>query len=117
MNNTNRKLLFALICIPIRLLISYIPQTTLLSDTMFKFMGIALLLISSSLMFLYFTNGRMNAFEGGGKTWWAKLRIFHSIFYLLAGLLILYSNKYIKYASIPLLMDVLLGIGGFVVFR
>ena len=47
--------------------------------------------------------------EAGGYTWWHQLRLFHGLIYLCASIYILYNlqNKdFIKYASIPLFIDV-----------
>jgi len=100
-------MLFLLLCIPVRLLLSYI---------VYKFpnpiVAFGLLLIAFSFIYLYITNSRLNAPEAGGITWWAPLRIVHGLLYLTSSLLVL--QKY-KYAYIPLLIDAIFGLGAYIV--
>ena len=63
-------------------------------------------LIAFGFLYLYFTNGRLNAPEAGGKTWWSKLRIIHGLLYLTAGIYALQNNKL---CWVPLLIDVVFG--------
>jgi hypothetical protein len=104
----NSKLLFLLGCIPVRILLVYI--STQIPQDKLKYFGILLLLISISFLFLYFTNGRMNAPEAGGVTWWSNLRIMHGLFYLAAAV---YAFQGKPQVWIPLLIDVIFGIFAF----
>lgn len=100
-------MLFLLLCIPVRLLLAYI---------VYKFsnpiVGLLLLLIGCSFIYLYITNSRLNAPEAGGITWWAPLRIVHGLLYLTSSLLVL--GKY-EYAYVPLLIDAIFGLGAYTV--
>ena len=102
----NKLFLFG--CIPARLLIVYL--STIAKG---KILWIPLLLIGLGFLFLYFTNGRMNAGESEtGTTWWAPLRIIHAILYLTAALLAFTGSEKVW---IPLLIDVLFGLTMFLI--
>lgn len=95
--------LFLLGCIPVRLLLVYL--STIVPG---KVMSLPLVLIGLGFLFLYFTNGRMNAPESStGKTWWAKLRLFHGLLYMTAAVLAFNESKFVW---VPLLIDVLFGL-------
>jgi hypothetical protein len=47
------------------------------------------------------------AFEAGGKTWWAELRLIHGLMYLAAAI---YALQLKDVASIPLTIDVIFGL-------
>ena len=98
--------LFLFGCIPIRLLLVYISTIT----TNLKLFSIPLFIISFGFLYLYFTNGRLNAPEANGITWWANLRIVHGLLYLAAGILSLQENKLVW---VPLMVDVLFGLSAF----
>jgi hypothetical protein len=95
--------LFLLGCIPARLfLVLFAAMTS--SPRLFS---ILLFSIATGFLYLYFTNGRLDAAEAGGKTWWHHLRIIHGVLYLTAAILALAGSKYIW---IPLLIDVVFGL-------
>jgi len=73
---------FAL-CIFVRLLASHIPLYT--PTAYLKIIGSIFCIQSITLLYLYFTNSRLKAPEGGGVTWWANYRILHGILYALAA--------------------------------
>ena len=104
---TERKriLLFLVLCIGIRLILALIPLY--LSKKWLPYFGLVILIISLSFLYLYFTNGRLKAPEGGGKTWWAKYRLIHGLLYLTAAIYLLEKERI---ASIPLFIDVILGL-------
>ena len=101
------KLLFLLGCIPARLLLVYL-STKIPNDKLFGFL---LLSISISFLYLYFTNGRMNAPEAGGTTWWSPLRLVHGLLYLAAAI---YSFQGKNIVWVPLLIDVIFGFFSFI---
>jgi hypothetical protein len=96
----NKLFLFG--CIPIRLLLVYISTKI---DNL-KLFSIPLFLIAFVFLYLYFTNGRLNAREAGGITWWSQLRLIHGLLYLTAGIYALQNNKL---CWVPLLIDVVFG--------
>ena len=104
------SLLFILGCIPIRILIVYLSTKVPLHSL--KLFSIPLLIISLGFLYLYFTNGRLNAPEAGGNTWWSKIRLIHGLLYLTAFIYAFQENPLVW---IPLLMDVLLGISAFLI--
>jgi hypothetical protein len=101
-----RLLLFLFGCIPIRLLLAYIPQELTSKKSKYVFATL-LAIIATGFLYLGFTNGRLDAQEAGGKTWWVNFRIVHGALFLAAAILVI---KQAKTASIPLLVDAILGI-------
>lgn len=101
----NSIILFLLFCIPLRLILSYIP--TKININYLPYYGILILAMSASFIFIYFTKLRMNAFEANGKTWWNNLRLIHGLLYLCAGIYLIQKDRT---AWIPLAVDVLLGL-------
>lgn len=100
-----RLMYFLALCIPFRIILTIIPLY--INDSMLPYYGVLLLGLSFSFLILYFNNLRMNAFEGGGKTWWANYRLLHGLLYLAAAI---YAFQKKKLAWVPLAMDVLLGL-------
>ena len=107
MNSIN---LFLFGCIPARLLITYI--STIIPVDKLKFFSIPLFIISLGFIYLYFTNGSLNAPEAGGKTWWTNLRIIHGLLYLTAAI---YAFQGDKLVWVPLLIDVIFGLFAFLI--
>jgi len=104
-------ILFLLGCIPVRLLIVYL--STIIPPDKLKLFSIPLLLISIGFLYLYFTNGRLQATEAGSSgTWWSKLRLIHGLLYLAA---FIYAFKESNLVFIPLLIDVLFGLASFLI--
>lgn len=112
LNNIVRIILFLFLCIPVRLLISYLPL--IINPILFRYLAVLILMISFSFLYLYVNNLRLNAVEGGGLTWWANFRIIHFILYFIAAILLFFKNKI---AYIPLLIDTLIGIMLFFLYR
>ena len=106
----NSKLLFLLGCIPTRLLIVYFFYN--MSPGKLKYLSIPLFIISFGFLYLYFMNGRLNAPEAGGVTWWTHLRILHGLLYLCAAIYAVQGNKLVW---VPLLLDVWFGLIYFLV--
>lgn len=104
----NRILYFLLGCIPLRigivLLAYFLPKEYL------QYLSLIFLIVSFSFLYLYFSNKRLDAPEGGGKTWWSHLRLLHGLLYLGACI---YGLQQSSYVWIPLLIDVLLGLFSF----
>ena len=103
-----RALLFLFLCIPIRLLIVYISKIDISTNAR-RIFSFLLLIHGMRMGYLYFADKRLDAAEGGGRTWWAEYRIYHSILNIIAAILFNIS-EYQKYAYIPLLIDVIFGI-------
>ena len=102
------KLYFLLGCIPVRIGIALLPLY--LDKDWLPYYGYGLLAISAGFSYLFFTKTRQNAPEGGGNTWWAKFRLFHSAMYMCGGI---YAIMKSRFASLPILVDTFLGIGLF----
>jgi hypothetical protein len=102
----NSALLFIIFCISLRLLIAWGAAT--ISPEYLNIYSIGLLLIGLSFLYLYFTNTRLNAPEGGGVTWWADYRLIIGVLYLAAA--IYGFKKKQNLIWIPLVLDVTFGI-------
>jgi hypothetical protein len=100
-----RIVLFLCACVPVRIILAYLP--TVLDKNYLFYYGFILLSISTGFLYLYFTKSRLEAPEGGGKTWWSELRIVHGLFYLFAAIYALQMNEL---AYIPLSMDIVFGL-------
>jgi hypothetical protein len=126
------KLLFLLLCFPSRILISILPNKKILTkisdffnikinyEYFYIIFGLILLTISIGFVYLYFNNKRLYASEAGGQTWWQDLRLFHGIMYLCASIYILKNignSELMKYAIIPLSIDVAVGFISFINHR
>tara|TARA_B100000902_G_scaffold369647_1_gene394054 strand:+ start:382 stop:741 length:360 start_codon:yes stop_codon:yes gene_type:complete len=99
-----RMYLFLLGCIPMRICLAILPYYI---DTAYlPYFGILLLIIAICFLSLYFKKLRLNAFEGGGITWWADLRLLHGFLYLCASI---YAFQEKLLSVVPLTIDVILG--------
>lgn len=105
LSKQQRILYFLIGCIGVRTIPAISPLYT--PKNWLPVLGLLTLLIGTSLVYLYFTNGRMNAPEGGGVTWWANYRLIHGLLYLCASIYLFQKQRL---AWIPLTMDVLLGL-------
>ena len=98
-------LFFVFGCIPTRLLIAYLAGN--LSPEYLKYFSFILFVMAIGFIRLYFQNSRLDAFEAGGKTWWAKYRIVHGILYLIAAIYAFNGDN----GGYPfLIMDVIFGL-------
>lgn len=104
----DRILYFLVGCITARTLLAILP--IYLPYKWLQIYSIPIFLIGASFLFLYFTDGRLNAPEGGGITWWANYRLMHGVLYLAASI---YLFKKQRFAWIPLGLDTLLGLSLF----
>ena len=109
MTDRERILYFIFGCIALRLVLAYLPLY--LSKKWLPKLGGLTFIIGISFLYLYFTNGRMNAPEGGGVTWWANHRLLHGLLYITASIYLFQSKKV---AWIPLMIDVLFGLVMFI---
>tara|TARA_B100001287_G_scaffold232937_1_gene204180 strand:+ start:1816 stop:2184 length:369 start_codon:yes stop_codon:yes gene_type:complete len=100
-----RIIFFLIGCIGLRLILAVLPLY--LSKKWLPYFGIIILIIALSFIYLYFTNGRLKAPEGGGNTWWSKFRLIHGLLYLTAAIYLVQKERL---ASIPLFIDVILGL-------
>jgi hypothetical protein len=105
-----RTIVFFSFCIMLRLFIAnvaYLATQPQSKHPIWKSFALVPLAIGIGLAYLYFTNTRLNAPEGGGTTWWAKYRLIHAMLYITAAIYILQGNDK---AWVPLVIDVLIGI-------
>lgn len=100
-----RIFLFLLACIPARILLALLPLY--IDASYLRYYGLLLLIPTIGFLYLYFTNARLNAPEGGGLTWWAEYRLIHGLLYLSATIMAFQEKKL---AWVPLTIDVILGL-------
>ena len=105
LSKQQRILYFLLGCIGVRSILAVSP--IYIPENMLPILGIITITIGTSFLFLYFTNGRMNAPEGGGVTWWAKYRLIHGLLYVTASIYLFQKQRT---SWIPLTIDLLLGL-------
>lgn len=105
MDIEQRRIYFLFGCIPVRMLLTF--SLLMIPNSLVSFVSSALASIGVSFAALYILKLRMNASEGGGKTWWHHLRPLHALFYLVAAYLLLTGNR--QYASMILILDLCIG--------
>lgn len=102
-----RANLFIWMCIPTRLFLAWLPQVL---PGYLRVLGLVVAMMAAGTLYLALTNGRMNAGEGGGKTWWAPFRYIHGALLAVAAIMLLKNDKN---ASLPLAIDAMVGVGAF----
>ena len=100
------KTLFLFGCIPARLAIVWLSQK--IPVQYLGLFGAVLLCMGLGFLYLYFTKGRLNAFESGGKTWWADYRLVFGALHIIAAIYCFQGKQNMVW--IPLLIDVLFGL-------
>lgn len=108
-----RFLLFLIGCIGTRSFLVYLAFIT--NKTFLRIMGYLALMPAIGFFYIYFTGTRQTGAEVfGDKIWWNRLRPIHGTLYILFAYnaIIGNSNAY-KY----LLVDVLIGLTGFLIFH
>ena len=118
LTESESKRYFLLGCIPTRVFIIYLTYLIInkynKNNNYNLFLTLLLIIIGISFIYLYLTNSRLNAFEAGGKTYWANYRIIHGFLYIVAGAMAYNKNKN---AYIPLIIDLIMGILIFLNYR
>ena len=109
---SNLVLLYWLVCIPVRTSlavgIKYIPIDYL------PYTAIIAFIAASLWLWRFFTNKPNSKGSFGQSVWWNKMRVVHSLIWIAFGVLALLKNKY---AYLLLLLDVLVGIGGWFLLK
>lgn len=98
-------ILFFCACIPARIVIAYVASK--MSAENLRLAAWPLFLVAVAFGYLFFTDSRMNAPEGGGVTWWANYRLVHAALY---GAAAVYAARGQREAWIPLAIDVAFGV-------
>lgn len=104
MNVSNRQLLFLFICLPMRLIMSFLP--IYLNKYLKKIYSMLLLIIGLSFLYLYFFNSRQKGIFNQ-PAWWHNIRLLHGMLFLTASIY-LFNNSNIS--TITLLLDVFIGL-------
>ena len=114
MNNIQKRfVLFLLGCIGTRSLLVYLAKNV--NKTILMYMGILALFPAIGFFYLFLTGSRKTGAEVfGDKIWWNNLRPIHGILYSLFAYNAIIGNTQ---AWVYLLVDVLLGLTGFLIFH
>ena len=99
-------------CLTSRLALAGLPLV--LPKKWLPLYGIPILALGIGFLYLFFSEGRLKAPEGGGKTWWASFRLVHGALYLAAAVFLFRGDRR---SALPLSIDVILGAGLFTVHR
>ena len=104
-NKLKRILLFTLLCIPIRILLTYMAMTC--DKKTLNLMGVLALIVSFGFMYIYVTGGRLTGSETmGDPIWWNFLRPVHALLYCIFAIMAINSKKN---AHVPLAIDTTIG--------
>ena len=104
MQDATRACLFLGVCVPLRLGMAYLP--IVLARSYLQTYGAVTAAMATGTLYLALTEGRMQAPEGGGVTWWAPYRLLHGMLLLTAAIYLLRKDRA---ASAALLLDAMLG--------
>jgi len=108
-----RFIAFLFLCIPARLLFAYIAKT--ISLRYLPYLGLLALLPATGFLIIYFGGYRKTGGETfGQKIWWNYLRPVHATLYYAFAWLALNKNRY---AFVPLLADVTIGLMAFLFYH
>ena len=108
MEKSVRQTAFLFLCFPLRFLLAYIAHCIELKYL--PYFGVLIGTMAVSMLYLYFSNNRLRAPEGGGVTWWKDLRLLHGSLLLCAAI---YAFQESRYATIPLVIDPMVGLVAF----
>ena len=113
-NITQRRFLaFLLLCIPIRLTFVYLAKT--LDKKYLPYLGYLALLPAIGFAYIFIFGKRKTGPETfGEKIWWNDVRPIHSIIYFLFAFLAISKSDN---AYIPLAIDVIIGLSGFLLYH
>ena len=103
----NRIKLFLFACVTLRLAIVYIVKIT--PQNYLPYIGYIAIIVSIGFAYNFIKPKKIGAF--GQKAWWNYMRPIHSILYLILAILAIQKNKY---AYIPTLIDVIIGLIAFI---
>jgi hypothetical protein len=86
-----RAAAFWMACIPSRVGIALAAATAARGSASAAVSGTLLVILGVSQLYLYITNRRVAAPEGGGRTWWAPYRVMFGATMASAGIVTLYG--------------------------
>lgn len=104
-----RMAMFLIGCIGVRLLFVFAAKKA--TPGILQYMGIAALFIAIGFVVINKYGLRKTGSEAGGVIWWDDLRPLHAIMYTSFAILAFTNNKY---AWVPLLIDVFIGLGAYI---
>jgi len=112
-----RFILFLGACIVVRLLFVIIARYVAQNNIEYlPYLGYIGLIIGISFLYIFITGTRETGFEVfGDKIWWNKLRPIHALLYLLFAYSAIIQKS--KKSWIYLLVDVIIGLIGFLLFH
>ncbi len=90
MNDTQRRLLFWLVCIPVRALIAVGGVLLTTADDIFVVLYVAYCLLTAvgfaTNVVLWWTGEHKGVGGLGGRVWWARVRVLHAVLWLAAAI-------------------------------
>ena len=112
----NRFLYFLIGCIGLRFVLVYLAKNSSLE--VLRWMGYIALVIATGFLYIYLTDSRKTGIEVFGAKegiWWNQLRPVHAGLYIVFAVYAIKQQQNIAY--IPLLIDVILGLGAWTWFH
>lgn len=107
-----RTILFLVGCIGVRTI--FVIEAAKIDEKNLPYFGVLALLLAISWILIYTFNLRPTGGEAGGVIWWNNLRPLHALNYFIFAIMAFKSNKY---AWVPLMVDVLIGLVAFLNHR
>lgn len=108
-----RILLFLFGCIGLRSFFVYLAKN--INKQYLPYLGYLALIPVVGWLYIYFIGSRNTGPEVfGGEIWWNQLRVPHAMLYTLFAV---YAIQKKNYAWLPLLVDVLFGLGSFTIYH
>ena len=102
-------IMFLFGCIIVRSL--FVLVAKYINPTYLPILGLLALIPATGFIVIWFGLIKRDKGTFGQKTWWDNLRLVHASLYILFALLAFKKNKY---SWIPLLLDVIIGLGAFI---
>lgn len=118
-DNSKRLILFLIGCMGLRIGMGLFIKSSFCSGVACHILNIAIALIGTGFMVIYFGGLRKTGLEtGGNRIWWNHLRPFHGLLYLVAAWLLfsgIQENK--KMAGNVIIVDAIIGLIAWVFYH
>jgi hypothetical protein len=105
MDLIKRQMLFMLVCLPLRFILSVIPL--FLNKYLKHLYAVVVFIIGMSYLYFYFLNKRLIIGAFNQKIWWKDIRLINGMLYITAAIYLFNNNNL---ASIMLLLEVFIAL-------
>ena len=105
MDLIKRQMLFMLVCIPLRFILSVIPL--FLNKYLKHLYAVIVFIIGFSYLYYYFLNKRLIIGAFNQKIWWKDIRLINGMLFISAAIYLFNNNNL---ASIMLLLEVFIAL-------